>query len=125
MSSDFGRYLRSLTWWWRDVNLADLAPMAQLKELIITNSSMKESQTPIQADSFMPRLKKLTVNMCLGLPSSRDLFACKRPALIELNINCFHVHQELLDDDDDHYPTWEELSTSCYHDAFWDELPKL
>ena len=72
--------------------LADLAVMTQLEELIIGRwCSTKESLKPIQAETFLPRLKKLKTVSCLLSQASRLLFECKRPSLIELQLHCSHI----------------------------------
>ena len=109
MSTGFGRNLHSLTLsFCKNIDLADLVPMTQLKELIIDKTcSMKESQTPIQVDTLFPCLKKLTAQICLDLFPSRILLQCKRPTLFELNLNCFH------------FQGWPDG-----HELIWKELPK-
>ena len=117
MLSGFGRNLSSLTLKsCKNIDLADLAPMTELEELIIDKTcTMKESQTPIQVDPFSPCLKKLMVQICLGLSSSR-IFGCKRPALIELNLNCLHIRDTHANG---HEITWEELP------KMWPNLRRL
>ena len=92
MSSGFGRNLSSLALsFCNDIDFFDLSPMTQLEEFIIDRICfIKESQTPIQIDTFLPCLRKLTVQICIDLSSSRIL-RFKRQALIELNFKCLHT----------------------------------
>ena len=92
-----------------DFDLADLIPLTQLEELILGEGTAVRSpphptDVVVEADLFLPRLKKMTSTKCLGTCWGK-VFECKRPTLIELHLSCFHIgfYQEGND------LTWEDL----------------
>ena len=84
------------------IDLSDLEPLNQLEELVIGYGCMVRVTESIQAETFLPCLKKLTVEVpIIDFDSSRLLLGCKRPALIEL-----------------HLKSWDASLT-------WDDVPRL
>lgn len=74
--------------------IAELGPYDQLEELTITDyctllpPPLSEADFP-PADTFLPRLKKLTIGCCIDLWS--PLFERHRPLLTKLKLACPHI----------------------------------
>ena len=70
--------------------VAELTPYSQLEELSISFfSAVPQVQVEIlPTENFLPRLKKLSVDSCLGNWSR--LFECPRPSLTSLYLACPH-----------------------------------
>lgn len=74
----------------RNIDLGLLLPCTMLQELFIGyGCDIMPSTVAIQADTFLPRLQKLTSEICLGQSSS--LFETTRPLLTYLSLCCSHI----------------------------------
>lgn len=106
VSSDFGRNLLKLKLNNCNIDIAVFAPLTQLEELKL--KGCLTGTMPIQNDTFLPHLKKLTTGVCLGRCSSRILLESKRWTLVELHLNWFHI-----------------VPGAQRNNFNWEELPKL
>ena len=73
-----------------NIDLAELVSCTELRDLEIQYGNVKptKSTKSIDAETFLPQLRKLHVDCCLGLESR--LFENVRPTLVDLYIRCVH-----------------------------------
>ena len=75
------------------IKLEQLAVCSKLESLKIVNGSLsqrsQETDSALDADTYLPKLKIMESNICLGRQS--HLFEEKSSSLIKLDIHCCHV----------------------------------
>ena len=90
--SVFGPHLKHLTLEsCKEINLQDLMPCLQLETLCLQMKStldLEESDPISEPESFLPQLKSLESDICLGALS--HLFE-EKPDLTRVVLNCYHV----------------------------------
>ena len=91
----------------KSIDLAELVPCIGLRVLEIESGDVKptSSTTLIDADTFLPQLRKFSVDLCLG--QETRLFENYRPTLVDLAIRCVH------------------LGISGASESSWDDVPQL
>ena len=73
------------------VDLSTLESMTQLEVLVIGRGCTIKAPQSLHGENFLPNLKKLSSTCCLGTDTSYLLLEFKRPALIDLNLSCYHI----------------------------------
>ncbi len=95
----FGPKLKDLTFEsGREVNMMDLVPCIELETLRIeayslNKGALKVAGLSLKSDIFLPRLKSIKSELCLG-PLSRLIE--NKPTMAHLDLNCYHMGTKVM-----------------------------
>ena len=101
--------------WDNDNDLAILAPCTKLEELEIRDG--EGDPTPVEPEYFLPNLKKLVVDRCLG--DFSRAFESARPTLTEVHLNCCHFGLACYSGSGPSGDEWELVSKE------WEEVANM